>query len=400
VGQKGDNHPKNYVVGIRIGLMTSKLTQTIETHFGEIDDPRYHHSPPHLLLDIITIALCAILSGANDWEAVAAFGRAKESWLRTFLRLPNGIPSADTFERVFAQIDPEQFQASFIRWVATISQLTTGEVVAIDGKTLCGSVDPSNDRKAIHMVSAWASQNHLVLGQVKVDDKSNEITAIPELLRLLTLPGCIVTLDAMGCQTEIAAQIVAQGADYVLALKENQGQLYREVARLFNDALTEPRRGIPVETAKTIEKGHGRIEKRQTWTISHPDYLNYLDPTGRWVGLESIVRVDSQRQINQQHNQETRYYISSLAGEPKLLNTAVRTHWTIENQLHWVLDVAFREDDCRVHRGHAAENLAVLRHMALNLLKQERTSKLSLQNKRLRAAWDNHYLLQLLSLLT
>ena len=380
--------------------MTSKLTGTIETHFGEIDDPRYHHSPPHLLLDIITIALCAIISGANDWEAVAAFGRAKEAWLRTFLRLPNGIPSADTFERVFAQIDPHQFQAGFIRWVAAISQLKVGEVVAIDGKTLCGSGDPRNDRKAIHMVSAWASQNRLVLGQVKVDDKSNEITAIPALLRLLALPGCIVTLDAMGCQTEIAAQIVAQGADYVLALKENQGHLYREVVRLFNDALTEPSRGIPVETAQTLEKGHGRIEKRQTWTISHPDYLKYLDPSGRWAGLETVVRVDSQRQINQQHSQETRYYISSVVGYPILFISAVRTHWTIEYHLHWVLDVAFREDDSRVHRGHAPENLAVLRHMALNLLKQERTSKLSIQNKRLRAAWDTDYLLQLLSLLT
>ncbi|MCQ3980331.1 MAG: ISAs1 family transposase [Anaerolineae bacterium] len=380
--------------------MTSKLIETIEIHFGNIDDPRYHHSPPHLLVDIITIALCALISGANDWEAVAAFGRAKESWLRTFLRLPNGIPSADTFERVFAQIDPEQFQASFIHWVAAISHLTAGEVVAVDGKTLCGSVDRSNDRKAIHLVSAWASQNHLVLGQVKVDDKSNEITAIPELLRLLTLPGCIVTIDAMGCQTEIAAQIVAQGADYVLALKENQGHLYREVARLFKDALTEPRRGIPFETAHTIEKGHGRIEKRQVWTISHPDYLKYLDPTGRWTGLESVVRVDSQRQFNHHHSQESRYYISSLAGEPTVLNTVVRTHWTIENQLHWVLDVAFREDDSRVRRGYAPENLAVLRHMALNLLKQEHTSKLSIQNKRLRAAWDNDYLLQILCLLT
>jgi predicted transposase YbfD/YdcC len=380
--------------------MTPKLTETIVTHFGDIDDPRYHHSPPHLLLEIITIALCAIISGANDWEAVAAFGRAKEAWLRTFLRLPNGIPSADTFERVFAQIDPQQFQASFISWVAAISHLTMGEVVAIDGKTLCGSVDPNKDRKAIHLVSAWASQNRLVLGQVKVDDKSNEITAIPELLRLLTLSGCIVTIDAMGCQTEIAAQIVAQGADYVLALKQNQGHLYREVARLFNDALTEPNRRIPFETAQTIQKGHGRIEKRHAWTISHPDYLKYLDPTGRWAGLESVVRIDSQRQFNHQRSQETRYYISSLTGEPKLLNTAVRTHWTIENQLHWVLDVAFREDDSRVRRGHGAENLAVLRHMALNLLKQERTSKLSIQNKRLRAAWDNDYLLQILCLLT
>lgn len=380
--------------------MTPTLTETIATHFGDIDDPRYHHSPPHVLLEIITIALCAIISGANDWQAVVAFGRAKEEWLRTFLRLPKGIASADTFERIFAQIDPEQFQASFMGWVAAISHLRAGEVVALDGKTLCGSVDRSNDRQAIHMVSAWASQNGLVLGQVKVDHKSNEITAIPELLGLLALSGCIVTIDAMGCQTEIATQIVAQGADYVLALKGNQGHLYQEVVRLFNDALSEPSRGIPIETAQTIEKGHGRIEKRQAWTISQPDYLTYLDPSGRWSGLQCVVRIDSQRQFNNQHTQQTRYYISSLTGDPKLLNTAVRTHWTIENQLHWVLDVAFREDDCRVHRGHAAENLAVLRHIALNLLKRDRTSKLSIQNKRLRAAWDNHYLLHLLSLLT
>ena len=316
------------------------------------------------------------------------------------MRLPNGIPAADTFERVFARIDPQQFQAGFISWVASLSHLTAGEVVAIDGKTLCGSVDPNNDRKAIHLVSAWASQNRLVLGQVKVDDKSNEITAIPELLRLLTLPACIVTIDAMGCQTEIAAQIVAQGADYVLALKANQGHLYQEVVRLFNDALTDPTRSIPFETAQTVEKGHGRIEKRQAWTISQSDYLTYLDPTGRWAGLKTVVRIDSQRRLNNQPSQQTRYYISSLVAEPNRFNMVVRTHWTIENQLHWLLDVAFREDDSRVRREHAPENLAVLRHMALNLLKQEHTAKLSIQNKRLRAAWDNDYLLLLLSFLT
>lgn len=380
--------------------MSQELRQTIVTHFGQIPDPRYHHSPPHLLIDIITIALSAIVSGANDWEAVAAFGRAKESWLRTFLRLPNGIPSADTFERVFAQMDPNQFQVSFVNWVATICELTAGEVVAIDGKTLCGSADGRHDQRAIHLVSAWASRNALVLGQVKVDEKSNEITAIPELLRLLALPGCIVTLDAMGCQTEIAAQIVSQGADYVLALKENQGRLYQEVVQLFNDALTQPQRGIPLETAQTIEKGHGRIEKRQAWIIHHPDYLHYLDPIGRWASLASVIRIDSMRTVNDHASHEARYYISSLAGDPAQLNTAIRRHWTIENQLHWVLDVAFREDHCRVRRGHAAQNLAVLRHIALNLLKRERSSKLSLQNKRLRAAWDLDYLRLLLSLLT
>lgn len=383
--------------------MTPSLTKqySIAAHFGGIRDPRYQHSPPHRLLDIITIALGAVICGANDWEAVAEFGRAKEEWLREFLPLANGIPSADTFGRIFSQIDPVEFEQSFINWVEAISELTAGEVVAIDGKTLRRSHDHRHDQKAIHMVSAWASQNRLVLGQVKVDDKSNEITAIPALLRLLALQGCIVTIDAMGHQTEIAAQIIKQGADYALALKENQGHLYHEVVRLFTDALADPTgQAIPYATDQTVNKGHGRIETRQCWTISQPDFIKYLDPQGRWAGLKTVVMLESHRHQGDEHTREVRYYTSSLAGDPKLLNRVIRTHWTIENQLHWELDVAFREDDSRVRQGYAAENLAVLRHIALNLLKQERTLKLGLQNKRLRAGWDNHYLLKVLSLLT
>jgi predicted transposase YbfD/YdcC len=303
--------------------MTATLTKqySIAEHFGSIKDARYQHSPPHRLLDIITIALCAVICGANDWEAVAEFGRTKEDWLRKFLPLAHGIPSADTFGRIFSQIDPVEFEHSFINWVEALSELTPGEVVAIDGKTLRRSHDHRHDQKAIHMVSAWASQNRLVLGQVKVDDKSNEITAIPALLRLLALQGCIVTIDAMGHQTEIAAQIIKQGADYALALKENQGHLYHEVVRLFTDALADPTgRAISYATDRTVNKGHGRLEIRQCWTISQPDFIKYLDPQGRWAGLKTVVMIESHRSQGDQHTHEVRYYTSSLAGDPKLLN--------------------------------------------------------------------------------
>lgn len=370
---------------------------TITEHFAEIDDPRYQHSPPHLLLEIITIALCAVICGADDWVAVEAFGQAKQTWLETFLRLPNGIPSHHTFRRIFAQLDPDQFRASFIRWVSAISDLTAGEIVPIAGKTLRRSHDQSRDQKAIHMISAWASQNRLVLGQLKVDDKTNEITAIPDLLRRLALSGCIVTLDAMGCQTQIATEIIEQEADYVLALKDNQARLHREVARLFTDALTDPASPIPYEMDQTIDKAHGRLEIRRCWTIAAPDYIAYLDPQERWTGLRSVVRIETERRVGQQHSREIRYYLTSLGGDPTRLNEVIRTHWHIENKVHWVLDLAFREDECRVRQGHAAENLAVLRHIALNLLKQEQTAQMGIHNKRLRAGWDQDYLLKLLS---
>ena len=242
-------------------------TCTIAEHFAEIDDPRYQHSPPHALLDIITIAICGIICGADDWVAIEGFGFAKEAWFKIFLRLPYGIPSHDTFRSVFSKLDPELFRMSFIRWVEAISALTFGEVVPIDGKTVRRSHDKGQDKQAIHMVSAWASENGLVLGQVKVDDKSNEITAIPELLRLLAINGCIVTIDAMGCQTDIAVQIISQGADYVLALKDNHKRLHQEVQRLFTDALSNSNTPIPYKFDQTVHKDHGRIETRRCWTI-------------------------------------------------------------------------------------------------------------------------------------
>lgn len=370
---------------------------TITQHFADIDDPRYQHSPPHLLIDIITIAICGVICGADDWVAIEQFGRAKQAWFKTFLRLPHGIPSHDTFGQIFAQLDPDQFRESFIRWVAAISELTLGEIVPIDGKTLRRSHDKRLGKEAIHMISAWASQNRLVVGQLKVDDKSNEITAIPELLRLLALNGCIVTIDAMGCQRNIAAQIISQDADYVLALKDNQERLHQEVQRLFTDALTDPTLTIPYDFDQTVYKGHGRIEIRRCWTIEAPDYIAYLDPQGRWPGLRCVVRIETERRVGPEISREIRHYLASLAGDPSHLNQIIRTHWHIENKLHWVLDVAFREDECRVRQGHAAENLAVLRHIALNLLKQEHTAKIGIRNKRLKAGWDTDYLLKILT---
>lgn len=381
--------------------MTDPSKSTLTHHFAQLKDPRKFHSPPHLLLDIVTIAICAVICGADDWVAIETFGQAKEAWFRKFLRLPHGIASHDTFGEVFAALDPAQFQQCFVSWVTSISQLTEGEVVAIDGKTLRRSHDKGAGKAAIHLVSAWASQNRLVLGQVKVEDKSNEITAIPELLRVLALQGCIVTLDAMGCQTEIARQIIEQGADYLLALKANHGRLYQEVECLFNDALTDPNQAIPYRTSRMINKGHGRLEIRQCWTISHPQYLAYLDPQARWAGLQTVVRLEATRQLTgTDPTQEVRYYLSSLAADPHRLNQVARTHWSVENELHWVLDVAFAEDQSRVRQGYAPENFAVLRHIALNALKHENTAKIGIQNKRLRAGWDNDYLLKVLMGLT
>jgi predicted transposase YbfD/YdcC len=370
---------------------------TIAKHFADVDDPRYHHSPPHALLDIITIAICGMICGADDWVAIEEFGRAKQTWFKTFLRLSHGIPSHDIFGDVFARLDPEQFRTGFINWVEAISALTFGEVVPIDGKTVRGSHDKRQGKEAIHLVSAWAGKNELVLGQVKVDDKSNEITAIPELLRLLAINGCIVTIDAMGCQTDIAAEIISRGGDYVLALKDNQKRLHQEVQRLFSDALSDPHATIPYKFDQTVHKDHGRIETRRCWAIDDPDYIAYLDPQERWPELRTVIRIETERRVGDDTCCDTRHYLASLAGDPCHLNHVIRTHWHIENKLHWVLDVAFREDHCRVRRGHAAENLAVLRHIALNLLKQEKTAKCGIKNKRLKAGWDNDYLRKVLS---
>jgi predicted transposase YbfD/YdcC len=356
-------------------------------YFSAIEDPRVERTKAHSLEDIIFITIAAVICGADTWNDIENYAKAKLPWLRKYLKLPNGIPSHDTINRLFSALDPEQMEQAFIQWISEVATLTKGEVVSIDGKSLRAT--RSRDGKTIvHMVGAWASANKLSLGQVKVEEKSNEITAIPKLLETLELSGCIITIDAMGCQTDIAAKIKEKQAEYILAVKGNQGRLEEDVRRVAEQ--TRP----GSETTET-GRGHGREETRKC-TVYYD--LRQMKTAGRWAGLGSVIKIESTRRIEAtgEQQKETRYYISSLKQKAEAMAGHIRAHWGIENNLHWVLDVAFGEDASRKRDGHAAQNYAILNRIALNMLKNETTKKRSIKGKRLDAGWDNDYLLKIL----
>lgn len=370
---------------------------SLAEHFRALEDPRVEHLTDHKLLDPITIVLCAIISGAETRKDMALFGNERLEWLRQFMALENGIPSDDTFGRVFARLEPGQFQACFMSWVKAVFEVTKEQVIAVDGKSARHSYDKANGKEAVHLVNAWATDNHLVLGQRAVAEKSNEITAIPELLRLLDVSGCIVTIDAMGCQTAIAEQIIAQQADYVLAVKGNQANLYEDMALFFHLAQQNDFQKVTYTYDRTVNKEHGRVEVRQCWAVSGEDSLHFLCEANRWRGLQTLAIVTSQRQVNGQTSSETRYYITSLPNDAARILHAVRSHWGIENALHWALDVVMGEDGARIRKDHAPENMAALKRFALSLLKQEKTLKRGVQGKRLKAAMNPDYLRKVLS---
>lgn len=371
-------------------LTQMKKQNKLLTIFSQVDDPRRDLGKEHNLNDILLIGVISVICGADTWNQMEQYALEKEDFLKTFLKLENGIPSHDTFNRVFSAIDPNQFEHCFMQWAKELSKLNDKEVVAIDGKTLRGAKSRTN-KSPYHIVSAWASEQNIVLGQVKTDEKSNEITAIPKLLRALCIENTVVTIDAMGCQEKIARTIIEQKADYVLAVKENQKQLYQDIKDEFRFA-----KDLEVHTSENVD--HGRIETRKCSVITN---FQHIENPDKWQRLKCIVKIESQREFKNSDKpmeKATRYYISSLKSDAEYFQSAIRLHWTIENKLHWVLDVSFSEDDSRKRTGNAAQNFAILSKIALNLLKNDKSVKIGVKGKRLKAAWSNKYLMKILKL--
>lgn len=358
-------------------------------HFDDLPDPRVRGRTDYPLIEIIFLCISAIISGFDGWEAIEDFGHGKLDWLKKFLPYENGIPRHDTIARVMSCLSPKALQSCFVSWVQSIAKITAGEIVAIDGKQARRSYDKKNRKAAIHMVSAWACQNGVVLGQQKTDEKSNEITAIPQLLDILELKGCIVTIDAMGCQRDIAKKIRECEADYVLALKGNQSDLQEMVSDFFSAAIAKNFAAVEHSRAEENDYGHGRIESRICYSVPLPDYLK--DFRKDWVDLKSLACIISSRDIDNVVTEETRYYVSSLEANASKISDAIRCHWRVENSLHWVMDVTFKEDDSRIRRGVAAENMSVMRHLALNLIKKESELKFSVPRKRRKAGLYDEY---------
>jgi len=381
-------------------FLSSMLTQTpitaLTDHFQPLHDPRQQGKVTHNLHDMIVIAVCAVICGAQNWTDVADIGREQVSWFGSFMSLPHGTPSHDTFGTVFAMLDPVVFEECFLRWVASTITLTQGAVVNVDGKTLRRSFDRSSGKSALHMVSAFVAEQGVVLGQRATEEKSNEITAIPMLLEMLLLKGCIVTIDAMGTQTDIVKTIREKGADYVLPVKANQPTLHRDIIAYFDKAFASQWRGIEHSFTKTVDSGHGRIETRSCWAVSLPRLLQ--KHSERWCDLTTIACIETFRELSDGTSSiEQRYFISSCSPQANNILRAVRAHWGIENGLHWKLDVQMREDECRI-RGDGAEIFAVIRHIALNKLNQEQSYKLSVRSKQIKAALNHEYRWKILQL--
>ena len=379
--------------------MSVSAFPTLVECLSDLPDPRVERTRLHSLMNILVIAICAVLCGAEGWDDMTAFGVAKREWLqeRLGLALPHGIPSADTFRRVFARLEPAALQTCFRVWTRTLHQLTEGEIIALDGKVLRHSFDTACGHSAMHLVSAWAASARLVLGQVKIEEKTNEIPTVPALLRLLDITGCVVTTDAMSCQTATVAQIVQQGGDYVIAVKDNQPHLHEDIAARFTYAQEKQWRDMAHSVCTRTRRGHGRVDTRRCDLLTlAPDDACWGDAQQHWQGLRSLARVTCTRQVGDKSSEEARYFISSVPDAADTVLRAVRQHWGIENRLHYVLDVSLREDACRIRKENGAENMAVLRHIALNLLRQEKTCERGIKARQKKAGWDNAYLEQVL----